>query len=168
MILVLLPSDGTSQQVGTSSGASALDLASGGAVMTLECPQASMMGNHSEGDMWMVEIQLMYAQQWSAGTSELSQHQQSIQTQQQLLQQQILMSRGGGGVGVGGGAGEVGGVVGGVSGNSASGNGADVKGVAGGQSSSQDAAESSKRVEKSLRELLEEQDIGELLCVLHA
>ena len=48
--------------------------------MTMECPQATMMGNNSEGDLWVVDIQLMYAQQWPIGASELtSHHEQSIE-----------------------------------------------------------------------------------------
>ena len=101
------------------------------------------MGNNSEGDVWVVDIQLMYAQQWPVGGGELTQHERSIQVQQQLLQQQILMSQGGGGGGGGGGVG--------------------TSATAG---RNQDASESLKRAEKSLRELLEEQDIGESICPL--
>lgn len=100
----------------------------------MECPQAAMMGNSTEGDLWMVEIQLMYAQHWPVATDQLSHHESNIQAQQQLLQQQILMSRGGG---MGGG-------------EALSSSGRDGVGT----------SEGMKRVEKSLRELLEEQDIG--------
>lgn len=136
--------------------------------MMMECPQATMMGNSSEGDVWMVEIQLMYAQQWpvDSGEMSMSQHEQSVQTQQQLLQQQILMSRGGGGGGGKGGGDEGGGVSSRVEGMGAADNmktyASPSGGGAGGLSHGGGAvgSECCKRVEKSLRELLEEQDIG--------
>ena len=115
--------------------------------MTMECPQATMMGNHAEGDLWMVDIQLMYAQQWPEQQHQLSHHEQSIQAQQQLLQQQILMSRGGGGMGMGIGIGT----------------GSDVGRMVGGRNGGGVSSEGAKRPEKPLRELLEEQDIGKLV-----
>ena len=115
-----------------------------------------MMGNGSEAEVWAVDIQLMYAQQWPSEASGLTPHEQSIQTQQQLLQQQILMSRGGGGGGgVGGGA--VGGVVGGAS--------SQLRAEVDASSSPSAGGDSLKRVEKTLRELLEEQDAGEIIKI---
>lgn len=128
-------------QQSTPAGVSSVS----GSVVTLECPQAVMMNNHAEGDLFMVDIQLMYTQtqQWPAettdGRGQLSHYEQSIQAQQRLLQQQILMSRGM----------SVGGAMGGVS------------ATVSGRGSSRDELVEQKRVEKSLRELLEEQDIGE-------
>ena len=111
-----------------------------------------MMGNGSEAEVWAVDIQLMYAQQWPSEASGLTPHEQSIQAQQQLLQQQILMSRGGGG---GGGGGAVGGVVGGAS--------SQLRAEVDASSSPSGGGDSLKRVEKTLRELLEEQDAGEII-----
>ena len=68
---------------------------------------------------------------------------QTPQAQQRLLQQQILMSRGGAGMGVG--------VM------------TEMSPMPGG---SQGVTENVKRSEKSLRELLEEQDIGESVSPL--
>ena len=119
----------------------------------MECPQATMMGNHAEGDLWMVDIQLMYAQHWPEQQQLSSHHEQSIQAQQQLLQQQILLARGGasGGMGMGTGIGT----------------GASMM-VGGGSHSTVGVSSGSfKRPEKPLRELLEEQDIGKLVAYLH-
>ena len=141
---------GYSQQQSTSSAAAASAASSlaitSGSVMTMECPQATMMGNHAEGDLWMVDIQLMYAQHWPEHQQLSSHHEQSIQAQQQLLQQQIMLARGaGGGMGMGTGIGTGAGMM--VGGGSHSGVGVTSSG-------------SFKRPEKPLRELLEEQDIG--------
>ena len=123
-------------------------------MMTMECPQATMMGNHAEGDLWMVDIQLMYAQHWPEHQQLSSHHEQSIQAQQQLLQQQILLARGGGGgsgMGMGTGIGTGAGMM-----------------VGGGSHSAVGVSSGSfKRPEKPLRELLEEQDIGKWVTHLH-
>ena len=117
--------------------------------MMMECPQATMMGNHAEGDPWMVDIQLMYAQHWPEHQQLASHHEQSIQAQQQLLQQQILLARGGGAVM-----------------GMRTGIGTDVSMmVSGGHSGAGVSSESLKRPEKPLRELLEEQDIGRFMHV---
>ena len=108
-----------------------------------------MMGNHAEGDLWMVDIQLMYAQHWPEHQQLASHHEQSIQAQQQLLQQQILLARSGGG---GGGTGM------GIGTGIGTGAGMMVSGGHNGVGVS--SSESLKRPEKPLRELLEEQDIG--------
>ena len=155
---------GYSQQQGTSSSSAAVASAAAassvaltsGSVMTMECPQATMMGNHAEGDLWMVDIQLMYAQHWPEQHHHQqqhfsSQHEQSIQAQQQLLRQQILLARGGvggGGMGMGTGIGTGAGMMVGGGGHG------------GGVGVASSSTESLKRPEKPLRELLEEQDIG--------
>ena len=104
----------------------------------------------------MVDIQLMYAQQWPEHhqqfPSSSTHHGQSIQAQQQMLQQQILLARGGrGGGGDGGGGMGMGSGIGTGAGGGAGHSGVGV------------SSESMKRPEKPLRELLEEQDIGKLV-----
>lgn len=149
--LLHISAGGYSQQSTSAStsnlalSAAAATAVAGGGVVVMECPQATMMGNHSEGDLWMVDIQLMYTQHWPA-EQQLSQHEQSIQTQQQLLQQQILLSRSHGSSGM----------------RMGDGIGTDVRMMVGGSDGVGVSSDSLKRPEKPLRELLEEQDIGKL------